>query len=309
MAIEADRMSEQDSTLGEDESAYTQSLRSSLLQSVKENGRSYHKYRDGAYILPEDEREQERLDMQHQMLLTLFDQKLILAPLQREPLHALDLGTGTGIWAIEYADENPGCQVLGIDLSPIQPAFVPPNCKFEVDDWELEWTFKQKFDVVHGRMMVTSMADPQGLFRKAYDSMAPGGWFELQDLYMPILSDDGTMPKDCAWQKWNDIFGDAVKKLGRDYSWAVKYKEWMEQIGFENVRELKYKIPINTWPKDRFMKRLGEWNLINMIEGLEGYTMRLFTTVGGMSVGEVELLLMEVRKDLHNKKIHSYWPM
>lgn len=244
--IEADHSAEYDSTLGEDESTYTASLKSSLLESVNENGRGYHKYRDGAYILPEDEREQERLDMQHQMLQMLFDEKLMLAPIKEKPLHALDLGTATGIWAIEYADENPGCQVLGIDLSPIQPAFVPPNCKFEVDDWESEWMFKQKFDVVHARAMVTSMADPPGLFKKVYDSMAPGGWFELQDLYMPILCDDGTMSKDCAWQRWNDIFVSSVEKLGRDCRWAAKYKEWLEQIGFKNVVELKYKLPINS---------------------------------------------------------------
>jgi len=40
---------------------------------------------------------------------------------------------------------------------------------------------------------------------------------------------------------------------------------------------------------------LGEWNLINNIEGLEGFSTRLFTTVAGMSVEEVEVLLAEVR--------------
>jgi len=40
---------------------------------------------------------------------------------------------------IEMADEYPSAQVLGIDLSPEQPTWVPPNCKFEVDDFELEW--------------------------------------------------------------------------------------------------------------------------------------------------------------------------
>lgn len=33
----------------------------------------------------------------------------------------LDLGTGTGIWAIDFADEYPSANVIGTDLSPIQP--------------------------------------------------------------------------------------------------------------------------------------------------------------------------------------------
>jgi len=39
----------------------------------------------------------------------------------------MDVGTGTGIWAIDMADRFPNAQVKGIDLSPIQPNWVPPN--------------------------------------------------------------------------------------------------------------------------------------------------------------------------------------
>ncbi|KAL1963768.1 hypothetical protein VTN77DRAFT_7834 [Rasamsonia byssochlamydoides] len=46
----------------------------------------------------------------------------------------LSLGTGTGIWAIQFANEYPSAQVIGTDLSPIQPPWVPPNCVFEIDD-------------------------------------------------------------------------------------------------------------------------------------------------------------------------------
>jgi hypothetical protein len=92
-------ISDHDSALGDDESTYTQNLRSSLLQSVRENGRAYHRYRDGHYLLPDDEKEQQRLDMQHEMFLRTFDRKLVLAPIEHELLkNALDLGTGTGIW-------------------------------------------------------------------------------------------------------------------------------------------------------------------------------------------------------------------
>lgn len=32
----------------------------------------------------------------------------------------IDIGTGTGIWAIDFADEHPESEVIGTDLSPIQ---------------------------------------------------------------------------------------------------------------------------------------------------------------------------------------------
>jgi hypothetical protein len=79
-----DHADDNDSALGSDMSTYTETLRSSLLESVKENGRDYHTYHDGSYIMPEDEQEQERLDMQHEIFLRTFDRKLILAPIPAE---------------------------------------------------------------------------------------------------------------------------------------------------------------------------------------------------------------------------------
>lgn len=36
----------------------------------------------------------------------------------------LDIGTGTGLWAMDMADRYPGGEVVGTDLSPIQPHLV-----------------------------------------------------------------------------------------------------------------------------------------------------------------------------------------
>lgn len=52
----------------------------------------------------------------------LMDDQLHLAPLNEEaPLRILDVGTGTGIWAMDVADKYPNAEVYGNDLSPIQP--------------------------------------------------------------------------------------------------------------------------------------------------------------------------------------------
>lgn len=46
--------------------------------------------------------EQNRLDLQHHMLSLMLDGKLHLAPIDPNLQDALDVGTGTGIWAIEF---------------------------------------------------------------------------------------------------------------------------------------------------------------------------------------------------------------
>ncbi|KAF7846114.1 hypothetical protein BT93_L5227 [Corymbia citriodora subsp. variegata] len=306
--IEADYSDDADSALGDDQSNCTESLRSSILHSVYENGRGYHKYREGSYILPEDEREQERLDLQHELMLRTLHGRLSLVPNDVPFSNCLDLGCGTGIWAIDYADQHPETQVLGIDLSAIQPDYIPPNCKFEVDDYDSEWTYRQKFDFIRGGLLVTSLSDPTGLFRKAYNQLVPGGWFEMQDLMMPIACDDGTMD-NTAWHRWNGYFYDAMKKVGRDIGWAAQYRKFFEDLGFQNIEEHIFKVPINSWPRDRALKDLGSFNLINMLEGLEAFTNRPFNRVLGMPMDEIELLLVDVRKDLQSKRIHSYWPV
>jgi ubiquinone/menaquinone biosynthesis C-methylase UbiE len=63
-----------------------------------------------------------RMDLHHELLLRLLNGELHTAPL-KNPQRILDVGTGTGIWAIDVADRYPEAEVLGIDLSPIQPSW------------------------------------------------------------------------------------------------------------------------------------------------------------------------------------------
>lgn len=55
------------------------------------------------------------------------------------------------------------------------------------------------------------------------------------------------------------------------------------------------------------MKEIGQWNLINMLDGLEGFTFRLWTSVLGWTVEETESFLTGVRRDVQDRKIHAYW--
>lgn len=77
------------------------SMTSSIRDYMFENGRRYHRFREGSYNFPNDDVEQEREDMKHAMMKLLCNQKLYFAPIRAHSQEILDIGTGTGIWAIE----------------------------------------------------------------------------------------------------------------------------------------------------------------------------------------------------------------
>jgi hypothetical protein len=81
-------------------SSASTSITSSVRDYAFENGRRYHKFHEGTYQFPNDESEQEREDMKHAMVVNLCGGRLHYAPLDN-PQNIIDLGTGTGIWAID----------------------------------------------------------------------------------------------------------------------------------------------------------------------------------------------------------------
>lgn len=68
----------------------------------------------------------------------------------------------------DFADEYPSAEVIGTDLSPIQPAFVPPNLRFEIDDASEDWTFPEDhFDLIHIRALYGAISDWPKLYSQA----------------------------------------------------------------------------------------------------------------------------------------------
>lgn len=149
---------------------FTSSVRSSIFRHKYENGRRYHAYKEGKYFLPNDEPEQDRMYLQHRAGYLALRESNYLCPLPTNPQRILDLGCGVGLWAIAMADKFPGAEVTGLDLSPIQPTWVPVNVKFEIDDVEEPWTFEYNhFDLIFSKhMLAGSVGWIQRYFEQAY---------------------------------------------------------------------------------------------------------------------------------------------
>jgi hypothetical protein len=102
---------------------------------------------------------------------------------------------------------------------------------------------------------------------------------------------------------------EASAKLGRPLDIKGSWKDIMIKAGYEDVVEKRYRWPQNRWPKDPKYKELGMWACADIVDGLEGLSLALFTRALGMTKEEVMAFLVDVRKDMRNTRIHSYWPM
>lgn len=71
----------------------------------------------------------------------------------------------------QVADLYPKSEFDGMDLSPIQPDWVPSNVSFVVDDIEHEggWTYPENyFDYIHIRHVVHSLRDRKDVWDRIY---------------------------------------------------------------------------------------------------------------------------------------------
>ncbi|KND90828.1 hypothetical protein TOPH_04636 [Tolypocladium ophioglossoides CBS 100239] len=299
-----------DSAYGSDrDTAFTGSVTSSIFDYRYENGRRYHAYREGQYVLPNDAQEQERLDLQHHIWRLLLGGRLYTAPLpppETAPsLRILDLGTGTGIWAIDMADEFPSADVSGVDLSPIQPEWVPNNCRFHVDDYEDQWTCRdnERFDYTHGRALSGTSSDWARFYKQVMENLVPGGLVEMQEYDAWIFSDDDSCNRAPWTMEWVDKLDAASKMYGKQINVARHHKQWMIDAGFEDVQEVVRRIPIGPWAKDPVLKELGRFELIHMQMSVDSHTPALFTRVLNYSSEQAQVLMAGVKREFRNRDL------
>ena len=122
-------------------------------------------------LFPNDEQEQEHLELFDHEIREVLDSDLYCAPVSLSGGKVLDIGTGTGNWAINIGDADPTCVVIGVDISMIQPTWVPPNVSFEIFDVEAQWEWSEdlRFRFIFGRQLAGSIIDWSQLIRQCHE--------------------------------------------------------------------------------------------------------------------------------------------
>lgn len=214
----------------------------------------------------------------------------------------------------------PDAQVIGIDISPIQPRWVPANVTFEVDDAEEVWHYEENtFDMVHIRQLCGFISDWPKLYKQALRILKPGGVLEIQD-FLYFESEDGALPEDSYVLKWSKLWQSGMRVAGRELP-VKEHAAELTKIGFERAKYDTVKIAVGTWPADKAEKELGHHMREHCLEGVEGVSLALFTRILGWSKADVDALLYEVRRELkirkyrissrlhvtYGRKPHSWW--
>ncbi|TDZ58625.1 Secondary metabolism regulator laeA [Colletotrichum trifolii] len=309
-AIEAQTEDEQEADTQSIHTSSTASLSESITEYRRVHGRTYTQKTD--YWGPNDDRQNEGLEVNHYWITLYLGDKLFLAPNGDKAQMVLDVGTGTGIWAIDFADEFPSAKVIGVDVSPIQPSWCPPNCRFQIDDVEQSWTWpSEHFDFIHIRNLEGCIADWAKLYEQAFECMRPNGYIEVKEFDIELKSQLGPVDDGHPFKEWSRVMLEAMGKVGkvglqcRDHGLAKSLKE----AGFVDIVENKFSVPIGGWANDSLLKEVGACAFEFMNGSLEGFGTFLLTQVMKWEYTEAVVFISQFRAAIKDAKLQPLFDL
>ncbi|KAI0644106.1 S-adenosyl-L-methionine-dependent methyltransferase [Trametes meyenii] len=220
------------------------------------NGESKYIFR-AATAIPE---EVQRLDDMHNGI-TDFLGGLSFVKLDdpTAPSAILEMGSGSGAWAIQAAEIFPHSHVVAADLNPIPPRPLPDNLEYQCVDITKPFPFeKESFDIVHARLVLIHVPGAEDVLRRAVDLIKPGGWLlvdEPDDYAQADGSPGGLGPGTSAVLKgWKKV----LESSGADPQFGSKLKGIVESTGaFDKVHVNKVVVPISGKSEDPKLRKLG----------------------------------------------------
>ena len=202
------------------------------------------------YPLPNDMDEINRLDFQHFLLRTGLRGNYA-APIG-QPTDILDVGAGSGRWAMEMAALFPNARVVGVDLVPPPDETQslgqgldtrPENYLFTVGNILEGLPFSDaSFDYVHQRLLFSAI--PRDRWPTVIQELArvtrPGGWIESGEIGAAHDGGPGFMG---LWRSWAEL----AATRGVDFDVSKHIGEMLSDSGLTLVKQHVMNFPIGEW--------------------------------------------------------------
>ncbi|KAK0483693.1 S-adenosyl-L-methionine-dependent methyltransferase [Armillaria novae-zelandiae] len=285
-----------------------------------------------SYLLPSDRDEVKRSEYHHRMLKFVFPGAQNYVGPVREALQfgqqrrgaspsakieftgpmiraVLDLGTGGGLWAIEMADEFPRAEVIGIDLAPIQPRDVPPNCTFELCDLD-QGSIPYPdgyFDLIHARSMFIGIHNYPRLLREISRLLRPGGLVILVEPNLtPTIapSSPSSSQQDASgWFTFWETYHTCLRRQRIDPTVPQRMADLLFATGtFENIAKQEGNIPVGSWPREPVALTVGQLQWMDYDLLLPA--LRPFFLTVGLPEARVRSLIADAQQDLYRSSVH-----
>lgn len=195
------------------------------------------------YLFPRHPAEIPRLDLQHWALREVLGANLLADA--RDPAMVLDVGCGTGQWALEVDEQFPRSTVIGLDLNPPRVGgtatlgFVRANMLRGLPFADAS------FDVVHERLLATAVPVDAWLafVKDLVRTVRPGGWVELVE---PMMRFDGAGP---ALSRLSDLMLRMAAERGLDTTNTVFriLDGYLHHAGLVEIQRRTFSVPMGEW--------------------------------------------------------------
>ncbi|KKY14590.1 putative umta methyltransferase family protein [Phaeomoniella chlamydospora] len=241
-SVESDSDSNPDSVIGDCNSdSDTEPITNEELGSYEDGGRKYRKHNN--YNHPIDLKERMRLSRQHREWHKTWD--LYSAPVS-DVNAALDVGTGPGYWAEEFANSHRNCSVTGIDHSFVE-SWGTPNFQRVFHDVEKYKSLGEEYEFVFCRGLGTSIHDWPRFLRWAKSHLKPGGWIEVRDVCLPVILPEDASLKFPMLAEWEKYMIAGAHEQGIDLQAVRSIPTILENHGFVNLKHQRTRWPLNAW--------------------------------------------------------------
>ena len=270
----------------------TKSFTGSALEQHFENGR---RYCSESYYMPNDDEEQTRLAVTHQAFLLILNGSLTLSRVLPNVSRILDIGTGTGDWAIAMGERFPNAEIIATDISVCPSTDVPPNVFFEVDDAQEEWTYTEPFDFIHIRGLTGAFREWTTIYAGVFKHLRTGCYFEIAD-FGPITLTE-SIPNSYL-SIFNAACQSAAEKAGTPIGLDHLKRPVLESVGLGVVKSKVYEVPLGSWSPDPRKKVAGKMALISTLEALEATSLRLLTKELSWKEEDVRDLCEKVKEEV-----------
>ncbi|KAL9098439.1 MAG: hypothetical protein Q9163_005900 [Psora crenata] len=285
----------------EDSGSTTSVSGSTKEEQILENSRYYC---NATYFMPNDSTEQTRLKVAYQTYLPILDGQLTLGLIPSRSRRILDIGTGTGDWAIAVAERFPQAEIYATDItSAFHPTNGPPNIFFELDDARDEWTYAEPFDFIHIRELGGAFQDWGKIYTEVSRHLKLGGNVEVVDHSRIQLTEE---PENSYIGIYNTALESAAEKAGTPLNLDHLKGPMFERVGLSVTKTKSLDIPLGTWSPDPRKKVAGKMALISALEGLEAVSLRLLTKWQGWTEEAVRDLCKKVTEEVLRPDARAY---